>query len=122
MLDHISISHQGTSPPPEPSPNEPFADLRPSFLLSFFPSSLTLFRATIRVPGGIVLWSKSYTPQAATLVSSPSSPVNVLVRDVLVSGRTTDSGEDVLESGGWKMEWTLENELGFVFVVRLTLS
>lgn len=63
-----------------------------------------------------MLWSKSYTPSASALVSSPSSPVTALVKDVLVEGKT--AGDDSFEAGGWKMEWTLHNEMDLIFVVR----
>lgn len=93
------------------------SDLRPSYLL-------------LRRSGGIILWQKSYTPSAAQLAASPSSPLNALVRDVFIEGKPvvaavntgpvgvqTEQGRDVWESGGWKMEWGRENGLGLIFVV-----
>ena len=75
--------------------------------------------------GGIILWSKSYTPQATTIVSSAGSPINALIKDVLVEGRSGDGpgpGRESYESGGWKMEWTVANGLDLIFVVSTTRS
>lgn len=123
MLDHVSISHE--------SPSCPFAPLFPT--TSFCPRDLTcvLLDLLLRRSGGIILWQKSYTPSAAQLAASPSSPLNALVRDVFIEGKPvvasvntgpaglqTEQGRDVWESGGWKMEWGRENGLGLIFVVR----
>ena len=69
--------------------------------------------------GGIVLWSRSFTPAASQLASSVASPVNSLVRDALIEGKTTD---DHYEKDGYAVRWTFFNELELIFVVRLTSS
>jgi signal recognition particle receptor subunit alpha len=55
-----------------------------------------------------------------TIVQSSGSPLNALIRDVLVEGRSGEgpgAGRESYESGGWKMEWTLANGLELIFVV-----
>ncbi|KIL69601.1 hypothetical protein M378DRAFT_68425 [Amanita muscaria Koide BX008] len=64
--------------------------------------------------GGIVLWSRSFTPEAERLASSSASPVNALIRDALVEGRSAD---DKYEKDGYAVKWTFANELGLIFVV-----
>ncbi|KAI5900217.1 P-loop containing nucleoside triphosphate hydrolase protein [Schizophyllum commune H4-8] len=64
--------------------------------------------------GGIVLWSRSFTPEASALATSAASPVNSLVRDALIEGRT---GEDKYEKDGYAVKWTLVNDLELIFVV-----
>jgi len=62
-----------------------------------------------------VLWSRSFTPTAAEAVASPSSsPVNSLIRDVLIESR---NAEDKFEKDGYAIRWTLVNELELIFVV-----
>ncbi|KAG1723882.1 signal recognition particle, alpha subunit, N-terminal-domain-containing protein [Suillus lakei] len=60
--------------------------------------------------GGIVLWSRSFTPEASHLASSPSSPVNSLIRE----GRTA---EEKYEKDGYAVKWTFFNDLELIFVV-----
>lgn len=68
-----------------------------------------------QVAGGLVLWSRSFTPTAAQAVSNPAtSPVNSLIREVLIEGR---SGEDKYEKDGYAIRWTFVNELELIFVV-----
>ncbi|KAL7414058.1 SRP54-type protein [Mrakia frigida] len=80
-----------------------------------------LDHVSISHKSGIVLWSKSYTPSASNLVGSSSNPINALLKDVLVEGRSAvhggGGGRESYEAGGWKMEWVLENGLDLVFVV-----
>ncbi|PPQ78543.1 hypothetical protein CVT25_011815, partial [Psilocybe cyanescens] len=64
--------------------------------------------------GGIVLWSRSFTPDAAHLASSSASPVNSLIREALIEGRTTD---EKYEKDGYAVKWTFVNELELIFVV-----
>lgn len=62
-----------------------------------------------------MLWSRSFTPTAAQAVSnSATSPVNSLIRDVLVEER---SGHDKYEKDGYAIKWTFMNELELIFVV-----
>ncbi len=92
MLDHCSIMHKGLHP------------LIPSASRAHSPA------------GGIVLWSRSFTPMAAQMASSPASPVNDLIRDALIEGRTV---EKTYEKGGYAVKWTFVNELELIFVVHI---
>jgi len=60
------------------------------------------------------LWSRSFTPDAAQLASSSASPVNSLIREALIEGRTT---EDKYEKDGYAVKWTFVNDLELIFVV-----
>ncbi|KAL9715022.1 hypothetical protein Ac2012v2_001682 [Leucoagaricus gongylophorus] len=64
--------------------------------------------------GGVVLWSRSFTPEVAHLASSPASPVNSLIREALIEGRTTD---ERYEKDGYAVKWTFVNGLELIFVV-----
>jgi signal recognition particle receptor subunit alpha len=64
-----------------------------------------------------VLWSRSFTPAASQLASSAASPVNSLIRDALIEGKTT---EEHYEKDGYAVRWTFFNELELIFVVRPT--
>ncbi|KAF8337491.1 uncharacterized protein EI90DRAFT_3118935 [Cantharellus anzutake] len=64
--------------------------------------------------GGIVLWSRSFTPAAASISTSASSPINSLVREALIEGRTTD---DSYEKDGYAIKWSFVNDLELIFVV-----
>ncbi|KAF8894449.1 signal recognition particle binding protein [Infundibulicybe gibba] len=64
--------------------------------------------------GGIVLWSRSFTPEAAHIASSSASPVNSLIREALIEGRTTD---EKYEKDGYAVKWTFFNDLELIFVV-----
>jgi hypothetical protein len=70
------------------------------------------------LPGGIVLWSRSFTPAAEQLASSSASPVNALIRDALIEGRTAD---DMYERDGYAVRWTFVNDLELIFVVRASV-
>ncbi|KZT69028.1 signal recognition particle binding protein [Daedalea quercina L-15889] len=59
--------------------------------------------------GGLVLWSRSFTPAA-----SSASPVNSLIREALIEGRTA---EDKYEKDGYSVKWTFVNDLELIFVV-----
>jgi signal recognition particle receptor subunit alpha len=90
MLDHCSISHKGM---------------------------ITCLLATLQsnpLIGGIVLWSRSFTPDAAQLASSSASPVNSLIREALIEGRTTD---EKYEKDGYAVKWSFVNDLELIFVV-----
>ncbi|RXK41918.1 signal recognition particle receptor subunit alpha [Tremella mesenterica] len=65
--------------------------------------------------GGLVLWSKSFTPAFSTLVTSTASPINALVREGFIENRLTE--ETGYEKDGYSVRWTMENGLGLVFVV-----
>jgi signal recognition particle receptor subunit alpha len=60
------------------------------------------------------LWSRSFTPEAAALASSSASPVNSLIREALIEGRTT---EEQYEKDGYAVKWSFLNDLELVFVV-----
>ena len=62
-----------------------------------------------------MLWSRSFTPAASQLASSAASPVNSLIRDALIEGKTA---EDHYERDGYAVRWTFFNELELIFVVR----
>ena len=64
--------------------------------------------------GGIVLWSRAFTPDAERIAASPASPLNSLVRDALVEGRSSD---EKYEKDGYAVSWTFVNELELIFVV-----
>ena len=66
------------------------------------------------IAGGLVLWSRSFTPDASYLASSSSSPVNSLIREALIQGRTTD---DKYEKDGYAVKSTFVNDLELIFVV-----
>jgi signal recognition particle receptor subunit alpha len=67
------------------------------------------------IPGGLVLYSRSFNPNYAAIENSPSSPVVALFESVLVDGkRQQDAG---FEKNGFSVRWARENELGLVFVV-----
>lgn len=66
--------------------------------------------------GGLVLWSRSFTPAFSTLAQTTASPVNALVREAFIEGKIR--GEDAsFERDGYNVRWTMENGLGLVFVV-----
>ncbi|EIM90217.1 P-loop containing nucleoside triphosphate hydrolase protein [Stereum hirsutum FP-91666 SS1] len=73
-----------------------------------------LDHCSISHKGGVVLWSRSFTPAASQLASSPASPVNSLIRDALIEGRTTG---DKYEKDGYAVRWTFVNDLELIFVV-----
>ncbi|KAJ7197188.1 signal recognition particle binding protein, partial [Mycena pura] len=73
-----------------------------------------LDHCSISHKGGIVLWSRSFTPDASHLASSSSSPVNSLIREALIEGRT--AGEKY-EKDGYAVKWTFMNDLELIFVV-----
>jgi signal recognition particle receptor subunit alpha len=94
MLDHCSIFHKGND--------------------KFLPDLLRLTKCVCS--GGIVLWSRSFTPTAESITHTSSSPVNSLVREALIEGRTTDNH---YEKDGYAIKWTFVNDLELIFVVRL---
>ncbi|KIY66116.1 signal recognition particle binding protein [Cylindrobasidium torrendii FP15055 ss-10] len=69
---------------------------------------------TISHKGGLVLWSRSFTPEAAAIATSPTSPVNSLIREALIEGRST---EETYEKNGYAVKWTLFNDLELIFCV-----
>ncbi|KAG6879601.1 hypothetical protein C0992_000881 [Termitomyces sp. T32_za158] len=73
-----------------------------------------LDHCSISHKGGLVLWSRSFTPEAAHLASSSASPVNSLIREALIEGRTT---EEQYERDGYAVKWTFVNDLELIFVV-----
>lgn len=73
-------------------------------------------RLLIVYSGGIVLWSRSFTPEAAASASSSTSPVNSLIREALIEGRSAD---EKYEKDGYAVKWTFVNDLELIFVVRV---
>ncbi|KAJ3850902.1 signal recognition particle binding protein [Lentinula lateritia] len=73
-----------------------------------------LDHCSISHKGGIVLWSRSFTPEASHIASSAASPVNSLIREALIESRTT--GEKY-EKDGYAVKWTFVNDLELIFVV-----
>lgn len=65
-----------------------------------------------------MLWSRSFTPAASQTASSSASPVNSLVRDALIEGRTADNK---YEKDGYAVRWTFVNDLELIFVVSVSL-
>lgn len=65
--------------------------------------------------GGVVLWSRSFTPAASHTAASSTSPVNSLVREALIEGRGSDGK---YEKDGYAVKWTFVNDLELIFVVR----
>lgn len=66
-----------------------------------------------------MLWSRSFTPDAAQLASSAASPVNSLIREALIERRTA---EDRYEKDGYAVKWTFVNDLELIFVVSGPIS
>ncbi|KAM0787373.1 hypothetical protein ACM66B_003459 [Microbotryomycetes sp. NB124-2] len=69
---------------------------------------------TIVTQGGLVLWSRSFTPAP--------SPVDALIREALIEQRTSSSSDSsssvsTWQKDGYALVWTLANELELVFVV-----
>ncbi|KAI0807149.1 signal recognition particle binding protein [Fomes fomentarius] len=73
-----------------------------------------LDHCSISHKGGIVLWSRSFTPAASTTAASSTSPVNSLVREALIEGRSSDGK---YEKDGYAVKWTFVNDLELIFVV-----
>ncbi|KAJ2931333.1 hypothetical protein H1R20_g5688, partial [Candolleomyces eurysporus] len=73
-----------------------------------------LDHCSISHKGGIVLWSRSFTPDAAQLASSSASPVNSLIQEALIEGKTA---EQKYEKDGYAVKWTFVNDLELIFVV-----
>ncbi|KAF8654180.1 hypothetical protein AX16_003709 [Volvariella volvacea WC 439] len=64
--------------------------------------------------GGLVLWSRSFLPPTSQLATSSVSPVNSLIREALIEGRTA---EQKYEKDGYAVRWAFFNELELIFVV-----
>lgn len=52
------------------------------------------------------------------MAASSASPVNSLVREALIEGRTA---ENKYEKDGYSIKWTFANELDLIFVVRFNI-
>ncbi|TFK54831.1 signal recognition particle binding protein [Heliocybe sulcata] len=72
-----------------------------------------LDHCSISHKGGVVLWSRAFTPAASQIASTPASPVNSLIREALIEGRTTEK----YEKDGYAVKWTFVNDLELIFVV-----
>ncbi|EJT98456.1 P-loop containing nucleoside triphosphate hydrolase protein [Dacryopinax primogenitus] len=71
-----------------------------------------LDHCSISHKGGLVLWTRSFTP------SSPLGPVNALVREALIEGQGRSDGEtEGYEKDGYAIRWTTSNEMELIFVV-----
>lgn len=90
MLDHFSISHQSE----RVSQNE-------------------------LISGGLILWSRSFTPAFSALALTPASPVNALVKESFIEGQLRGEQEG-FERDGYSVRWAMENSLGLVFVVGIS--
>lgn len=106
-LVHIGIHLRPVCSTIAPSPT------KVSQLAFFF--YLFIIYLFIYLIGGIILWSRSFTPATSELARSSRAPVNSLVRDALVQGHTTD---DLYEKDGYAVKWVFFNELELIFVVR----
>ncbi|KAI0646925.1 P-loop containing nucleoside triphosphate hydrolase protein [Trametes meyenii] len=73
-----------------------------------------LDHCSISHKGGVVLWSRSFTPAASNTAASSTSPVNSLVREALIEGRSSDGR---YEKDGYAVKWTFVNDLELIFVV-----
>ncbi|KAI0831167.1 signal recognition particle binding protein [Trametes gibbosa] len=73
-----------------------------------------LDHCSISHKGGLVLWSRSFTPAASHTAASASSPVNSLVREALIEGRSSDGK---YEKDGYAVRWSFVNDLELIFVV-----
>ncbi|RDX56914.1 signal recognition particle binding protein [Lentinus brumalis] len=73
-----------------------------------------LDHCSISHKGGVVLWSRSFTPAASHTAASSTSPVNSLVRESLIEGRSSDGK---YEKDGYAVKWTFVNDLELIFVV-----
>ncbi|KAH9854099.1 signal recognition particle binding protein [Lenzites betulinus] len=73
-----------------------------------------LDHCSISHKGGVVLWSRSFTPAASHTAASATSPVNSLVREALIEGRSSDGK---YEKDGYAVKWTFVNDLELIFVV-----
>lgn len=71
--------------------------------------------------GGLILWSRSFTPTFQTLAVSSASPINALVKEAFIENKTRGE-DDGFEKDGYNVRWTMENGLGLVFVVRTERS
>lgn len=67
---------------------------------------------------GLILWSKSFNPTFRTLASASNSPVNALIKDIMIENKPAGKAEEEgIERDGFSVRWTVENGLGLVFVV-----
>ncbi|EKM55619.1 uncharacterized protein PHACADRAFT_121298 [Phanerochaete carnosa HHB-10118-sp] len=73
-----------------------------------------LDHCSISHKGGVILWSRSFTPAASQSAASSASPVSSLIRDALIEGR---SAESQFEKDGYALKWTFVNDLELIFVV-----
>ena len=63
------------------------------------------------------MWSKSFTPSTSDARSS-ATPVNSLVREALLEGRTAER----YEKDGYAVKWTFVNDLELIFAVSIEMS
>lgn len=73
-----------------------------------------LDHCSISHKGGVILWSRSFTPAASHAAASAASPVNSLIRDALIDGRNSD---ETYEKDGYAVKWSFVNDLELIFVV-----
>ncbi|KAJ3158363.1 hypothetical protein HDU86_002828 [Geranomyces michiganensis] len=70
---------------------------------------------TVLTKGGLVLWSKAYSPSVPTLQSR--NPVDSLVRRVLIEDLASANPEQGYTKDSYQVKWTFANEVGLIFVI-----
>ncbi|KAJ3152807.1 hypothetical protein HDU89_001010 [Geranomyces variabilis] len=70
---------------------------------------------TVLTKGGLVLWSKAYSPSVPTLQSR--NPVDSLVRRVLIEDLASANPEHGYSKDSYQVKWTFANEVGLIFVI-----
>ncbi|KAK4683688.1 signal recognition particle receptor subunit alpha, partial [Tremellales sp. Uapishka_1] len=73
-----------------------------------------LDHVSISHQSGLVLWSKSFTPTFASLAVTPASPINSLIREGFIEGKSKNGETDGFEKDGYSVRWSMENGLGLV--------
>ncbi|KAI8826179.1 SRP54-type protein [Fimicolochytrium jonesii] len=69
---------------------------------------------TVLTKGGLVLWSKVYSP----LTKGPAAnPIDSLVRTVFIEENPTTNADEGFTKDAYQIKWTFANDLGLVFVI-----
>lgn len=61
-----------------------------------------------------MLWSRTYTPEAAHDATGAHSPTNTLIREGVIENRLTTSPHEVDQ---YRLHWGLENNVDLIFVI-----
>lgn len=61
-----------------------------------------------------MLWSRTYTQEAAHDAESAHSPTNTLIKEGVIEGRLTSSPHDINQ---YRVHWGLENKTDLIFVI-----